>query len=183
MKRIALLFISLCLSITINAQSESAHMTFAGIPLTGTINQFQTKLQAKGYVINKNINSILPVGTRSFNGTFIGKKANIAVYYDPNSKNVYAAKAYFTDMTEEKVKEEFNNVKGMLSLKYVGHEITDGTKNQYPTLTINTNKGTIFVYIMKDELTINYPYIHSLHIEYHDFLNGLKHRSNVMDDL
>lgn len=183
MKRIALLFISLCLSITINAQSESAHMTFAGIPLTGTINQFQTKLQAKGYVINKNINSILPVGTRSFNGTFIGKKANIAVYYDPNSKNVYAAKAYFTDMTEEKVKEEFETIKEMLSIKYEGFEQSTGTKNGYSSLTINTDKGTIFVYIMKDDSSIDYAYVNSLHIEYHDLLNSLEHESKMMDDL
>jgi hypothetical protein len=179
-KTILLLLLSI---IAMVCQAQEEHMKFAGIPLNGTINQFQTKLQTKGFVINSKINSMLPVGTRSFKGTFIGKKATVAVYYDTNTQIVYGAKAYFTDMTEEKVKEEFNNVKGMLSLKYVGHEITDGTKNQYPTLTINTNKGTIFVYIMKDELTINYPYIHSLHIEYHDFLNGLKHRSNVMDDL
>ena len=82
-KLMLLLFVSL-FTLVLNAQTE--HMKFAGIPLTGTIDQFQTKLVAKGYRLNTKMSKMLPVGTRSFVGTFAGKKGNIAVYYDSETK-------------------------------------------------------------------------------------------------
>ncbi len=79
-KLMLLLFVSL-FTLVLNAQTE--HMKFAGISLTGSIEQFQKKLIAKGFRLNAKISKLLPVGTRSFIGTFAGKKGNIAVYYDP----------------------------------------------------------------------------------------------------
>lgn len=49
-KLLLLMFVSL-FALVLQAQTE--HMKFAGIPLTGTIDQFQKKLVAKGFRLNK----------------------------------------------------------------------------------------------------------------------------------
>lgn len=72
MKKAFLLLLMSLFSLVLFAQTE--HMKFAGIPLTGSIEQFQKKLIAKGFRLNAKISKLLPVGTRSFIGTFAGKK-------------------------------------------------------------------------------------------------------------
>ena len=65
-KLMLLLFVSL-FTLVLNAQTE--HMKFAGIPLNGSIEQFQKKLVAKGFRLNAKVSKMLPVGTRSFVGS------------------------------------------------------------------------------------------------------------------
>lgn len=69
------------------------HLKFMGIPLTGNINSFQTKLKAKGFEVDKQINKYAPVGTRIFKGLFAGENAQIFVFYNKKHKTVYRAKA------------------------------------------------------------------------------------------
>lgn len=179
-KLLSLLFVSI-LCLAVNAQTE--HMRFAGIPLNGTIDQFQKKLIAKGYRMNGAMSKKLPVGTRSFVGTFAGKSANIAVYYDAETKIVYGAKAYYEGLSDDKAKGELESLKSMLTLKYGDNNITDGTdKSGNATFTVNTGLGTIYCYTMKNEDLYGYPYHWSTHAEFHDFANGLNHESNVLDD-
>ena len=75
MRKLFLLSLMLMFSFVLSAQTE--HMKFAGIPLNGSIEQFQKKLVAKGFRLNTKMSKMLPVGTRSFVGTFAGKKGNI----------------------------------------------------------------------------------------------------------
>ncbi|MBR3445155.1 MAG: hypothetical protein IKH14_04715 [Prevotella sp.] len=184
MKKI-FLFLSLVVIVAcpMSAQTSDDHMKFIGIPLDGTITQFQQKLLAKGYTIRKDVNAILPIGTRAFKGTFIGRKANIAVYYDETSKIVYAAKAYFDDLTENRAKEELENVKELLEQKYPDAYISELEENHLPKISLLTFIGTIQIYIQKSESFLSYPYIYSLHIQYNDIKNSAKHEDNIMDDL
>ena len=115
-------------SFMLSAQTD--HMKFAGIPLTGTIDQFQKKLVAKGFIIDKAMSQILQVGTRCFVGTFAGKQGNIAVYYDADTKVVYGAKVYYNSMTEDRAEGEQDNLRSILSAKYGEDNITDGTDKQ-----------------------------------------------------
>lgn len=167
--------------LAITCQAQSNHMKFAGISLDGTITQFQKKLETKGYVINSEINSILPVGTRAFKGTFMGKKASIAVYYDGKTKNVYAAKAYFENLTEERAEQEIDNVKDLLHQKYLEGIFRDG--DERPNFYVFTEDGNIYVYTKENENMFGYPFHFSLHIEYTDSENSQKHQGNIMDDL
>ena len=66
---------------TAYAQKEP-HLKFMGIPLDGTINQFQSKLTAKGIRVDVALNKNIGVGARAFKGTFSGKDAQVFVYYD-----------------------------------------------------------------------------------------------------
>ena len=56
---------------------QAEHLKFMGIPLTGTITQFQQKLTAKGVTHDKKASATAPIGTRIFSGKFAGAKAEI----------------------------------------------------------------------------------------------------------
>ena len=69
------------------AQSN-VNIKFMGIPVTGTIAQFQAKQVAKGCTYNKVASASISNGTRAFKGSFVGNKVDIYVYYDTNTKIV-----------------------------------------------------------------------------------------------
>lgn len=92
------------------AQSN-VHIKFMGIPLTGTIAQFQAKLVAKGCTYNKVASASISNGTRAFKGTFVGNKVDIYVYYDTNTKIVYRTKAVVSGVSEDIAEQEYSKVK------------------------------------------------------------------------
>lgn len=82
------LLLSLCfflLSISAIAQANY-HLKFKGIPITGTISQFQAQLTAKGCTYDRQTSAALQQGTRAFKGTLAGEKANIFVYLTAKAK-------------------------------------------------------------------------------------------------
>lgn len=177
---ILILILMLC---TLSLQAQTEHMNFAGIPLTGTIDQFQKKLIAKGYRTQTMLNKQLPVGTRVFKGTFAGKDGNVAVYYDNVTKIVYGAKVYFDQLTSDRAKTELDQLKSLLSLKYGEDQIADGTdESGHATFTVNTELGSIYCYMMEDASAINYPYNWSTHAEFSDLANSTKHTSEILND-
>ena len=64
-------------AIVLFAQTNN-HIKFMGIPLTGTITQFQAKLVSKGCTYDKATSSSLSNGIKLYNGTFVGNKVDIA---------------------------------------------------------------------------------------------------------
>lgn len=153
MRRLVLLCFVLLLCVAGVAQTE--HMKFAGIPLTGTIDKFQGKLLAKGYTLMTGLNKSLPVGTRAFKGVFAGEKASVAVYYDTNTKIVYAAKAYYDNLTDDRSKYHLNNLKSLLSSKYGEEFVSEGRDDNGETFTIMTDLGNIYGYLRMDESMYN----------------------------
>lgn len=88
MKKIFFVWLLALVSILGYAQNLTEHMSFMGIPINGTITQFQTKLQGKGCALDRITNSQLGVGCRAFTGKFVDNKVNIFVYYDEKTKIV-----------------------------------------------------------------------------------------------
>ena len=86
MKRLLSTLFCLLLVVAAFAQNASEHLKFMGIPITGTLSQFQAKLIAKGCKVNKQASAYSPNGQRVLNGTFAGKKAKIIIFYDTKSK-------------------------------------------------------------------------------------------------
>ena len=78
----------------VNAQ----HMQFMGIPIDGTINSFQTKLQSKGFKISP-LNKYARVGMRVFEGVFAGEKSVINVYYSSKTKTVHSVQVISNNTT------------------------------------------------------------------------------------
>lgn len=77
-----LMLLIVCLAVT---SANAQHLDFMGIPLDGTIANFQSKLLNKGCHIMK-YNSRIPVGIRGYDGIFAGKQAAIFVYYNPKHR-------------------------------------------------------------------------------------------------
>ncbi len=200
MKRIQLLFICLIFAITTFSQAND-HLKFMGIPITGTITQFQTKLSTKGCTYNKALSSSLSSATRAFKGTFLGKKATIFVYYDNKTKIVYRVKTVIEGQSEDIAEQEYSRIKQLLAKKY-GEEnaITDtkddkecisfiSLKSKSTNMTDTTDlselaNGSIDLFITKDEeIWMRYPYNFNIHIDYNDMVNTQKHENQQLDEI
>lgn len=182
-----LLAIVMLLSAATNVNAQQ-HLKFMGIPLTGTIDQFQAKLAAKGAYPDRITNRTTPFGVRCFDGRFTGKKCTIFVYYT-NSKKVYRAKAVYSDENEDLVDQFYESTKSMLQTKYAYEQSESDSYQSYPAYNIyvtdsegTSNIGTINLYKTK----YNNPYgldSYSVHVDYTDFINGINHESENLDDL
>lgn len=118
MKKIIMLWLFAFISVVSFAQNTTEHLNYMGIPINGTITQFQAKLQAKGCSLDKLTSSSLGVGCRAFNGKFVGNKVVIYVYYDEHTKIVYRVKSVISGTSEDIAEQEYNKVKNMLLQKY-----------------------------------------------------------------
>lgn len=190
MKRKSLSILFALFAIMVSAQS--GHLKFMGIPINGTINEFQNKLLAKGFRVDTFSKSI-PLGTRMFNGMFMGKKADIYVYYIPVTKTVYRAKACIEKEDEKQIKSLYDETQSMLEDKYIGFSKSDTQDgfdswgllvSRYPedeNAIWHRSYGVINLYISK--YTESYPITYTLHIDYIDQINSDKNTNTMQDDL
>ncbi len=175
-----------CMLICLGIQAVE-HMKFMGIPLDGTITQFQAKLAKKGVTHDVAGSKNLSPGCRGFKGTFSGKKANIYVYYDTTSKVVYRAKAVI-DYTEESISTgDYDYFVRMLSEKYYNAEKIEGKQDGYDTITLLVPNplDAIYKYIGSIDVYRSkyYTLLYMLHVDYTDTYNNVKHDDRNMDDL
>lgn len=94
------------------------HLKFMGIPLNGSINEFTSKLQRKGFTISP-LNKYASVGTRILEGRFFDLLSDVRVFYVPTTKNVFSARAtmYFSEKkTCTSIQEEIENI---IEYKYI----------------------------------------------------------------
>ena len=185
MKRLIQILVFSLLSIYLPAQAE--HLKFMGIPLTGTITQFQQKLASKGVTYNKSESERAAVGTRVFKGTFAGSKAKIVVWYNPKTKIVFGAKALYEYYTTSSRDNKYDEIKTMLSQKYYEEsdetEIKDGLEQYLVRVTDDygySTIGYINLYRTKDDFTYSTYYVH---VEYIDSENYRSDQNSKMNDL
>ena len=97
------------------AQTSNNHLTFKGIPITGTLENFAQKLVAKGLKkINSDKNFI------GFEGDFAGYSGcKIAVSKIPTRNIVDRVDVFFpTESSWARLEEQYNKFKDMLTNKY-----------------------------------------------------------------
>lgn len=152
-----------------------------GIPITGTIAQFQTKLASKGAQLNKLLSSNIPAGSRAFNGNFAGNKVLIFVFYDTQTKIVYRVKSVIEGVSEEIAEQKYANMRQLFTQKY--NYIQYGEQEKKESLSIDAGNGRIDMYITKDEDYSRYPYYYNVHIDYLDGNNSDKHDNNLLDEI
>lgn len=166
---------------------QAQHLKFMGIPLTGTITQFQQKLAAKGVTYDKTASARSDKGTRIFKGSFAGSEATIVVWYDVNTKIVHGAKAYYECYSTKSRDNKYDELKSMLETKYASEIIDtkqeDGLERLYITVTDDTGQYILgFIYLYRFESQYSYGE-YTVHVEYSDFKNSIKNQTNKMDDL
>lgn len=203
MKKIIMLWLFAIISIVGIAQNTTEHLSYMGIPITGTITQFQTKLQAKRCSLDKQTSNSLGVGCRAFKGNFIGNKVTIFVYYDEKTKVVYRVKSVISKISESIADQKYEYIKNMLLQKYgmtysnygeqTGKEsfsiLVEGKllnpKMDLTSLPLSLNgfKGNIDLFIAKAETFLSYPFDYNLHIDYYDAINYEKHLNRDLEDI
>ena len=178
--RKVLFSILLCL-FAFNAMAQNEHLKFMGIPLDGTIDAFQKKLEAKGVKYDKIISNSIPIGVRGFKGRFAGEDAVIFVYYDENTKKVYRAKAVVSFSSREMCRQKYAMFKQQLEYKYPQASIEEDKYEYEDSATLNMFLGYINLFQSSDMFSYLYSYF--LHIDYNDLINGYEHEHKQLDDL
>lgn len=188
--RLILIGLFSIVSFSINAK----HLEFMGIPITGTITAFQSKLQSKGCTIAKG-NNLLPYGIRGFKGVFAGKDCDIYVWYNHRTKQVYQVRAITDCGTLSDVAHNtFYYYKNLLNQKYEGMALNsdmleDSTKTEYefdmvviqPPIEVGAQAlGTIEVHIIEYD---SYPTTYGVAITYEDFEGASQNEQNTLNDL
>lgn len=188
MKRILYLWAVMIWATIIPAQAQ--HLQFMGIPLTGTITQFQQKLAAKGVTHDKRLSALSDKGTRVFKGSFAGSDATIVVMYSVNTKIVYAAKAYYDCYSTAARDQKYDELKSLLEQKYVAEsnnisEISEDDVHERFKITVTDDSGKIVLgyirlHCLQDPIFSSRS---SVHVVYQDLTNYNKNQNNKMKDL
>ena len=175
MKRFLSFLIVLCVYITSYAQTE--HVKFMGIPIDGTINQFQQKLKEKGVTYNQRASQSVEAGVRLFKGKFADENAYITVLYDKQSKIVYSAAASFELQTKDIAFAKMKTLITFLNEKYVFNESRSTSEELHflvPNKDCTDAIGDVMLYYQ-----YNYEYdVHLVFVQYLDFSNGKKYMDN-----
>lgn len=99
------------------AQAQVNHLKFMGIPLDGTIDEFQTKLMEKGF--KKSFSDFAPaIGTRVLKGAFSGESVDVFVFYNIKTQIVYGTRVWIYSGYEKVDCNKFENYRASLKNKY-----------------------------------------------------------------
>ena len=182
MKRITFLIMFVTMAVFATAQTD--HLTFMGIPLDGTITQFQAKLAKKGIKYDEVLSKYISAPCRVFHGLFAGEESNVYVYYNERSKIVYRAKAVMNINGLIRAEKQYSDFKKMLGDKY--YLVGEDKDSQFIHDCIFVKDaffkyvGSVGLYISKND--IGYEE-YSLHVDYVDGVNSEKDEDIRKDDL
>ena len=157
MKKIALLTTMLVLiSFNISAQT---HLTFMGIPITGTRSTMISKLKVKGFTEKTQENE---VGVE-LKGIYLGSKVWLRIYNSNISKTVYLIdiffpKGYFKDLYEQyqSYRHELSTIYGKPT-SILDEPLEEAIEyGEYPTCATyyETSKGLVSLEISKDQYCV-----------------------------
>lgn len=188
----------LIISISFLANAQEPHLKFMGIPINGTITQFQSKLIKKGLRVSKYSKS-LDKGIRAYEGHFSGRKAMIATYYNPSTKGVFSVRVLFDENSfnsNESAFDVYDYYKELITTKYseVSQEDTedkasDDSRRHYAIYvfqdaSMKSILGTIRLQVVESD---DYYNTYFVTIDYIDslnsFISGFNDYMNDMNDL
>lgn len=89
MKKLLISLVLCCFALCVFSQE---HLSFKGIPITGSITTFCQKLKAKGFVQQSS-----EADFRLFKGDFTGRKVDVGVVASDNGKDVFSVAVFFDE--------------------------------------------------------------------------------------
>lgn len=173
MKR--LLTILIVLGVSLYGYSQTEHAKFMGIPIDGTITQFQQKLKTKGINYNQAVSRNVPNGARVFYGRHEGENARITVMYNVNTKIVYTVGVVFEYKTSNSAIEKFTEISTSLNNKYIYDDEGSGNGRMrflIPAQDFSRAVGSVVVFCDYDYGTFN------TYVQYSDYANLLLNDEN-----
>ena len=171
----------LLFAVALSAAAQGQHIKFMGLPLDGTISQFEQKLVAKGFKNDRQLNAQIMEPFRVFRGTFAGHSAMVHINYDAKTKIVYRAKVIVESSTESACNSIFNEFYNNISNKYNDWYCE---KNEVfgssATYSWAGDIGEIDLFRTEDYDV--YPNAYYVHIDYYDAINNAKHEESNSSD-
>lgn len=185
MRKVAFIIIACLMGILAQAQKPKEHLKFMGIELNGSISDFQTKLQAKGLTVSPQ-SKLQSTGVRVFDGTFSGEDAQIVVWYNPRTKEVYRAKAVISRYGKDLVEQLQHSMERKLDAKYgteykQSDEVEDDHLQKFMQHSYWVDNGTIDLFIVSTGYSAQNNFF--LHVDYKDTVNFKENTQDEMDDL
>ena len=168
----------LLLALTATAQTE--HVRFLGVPLDGSIQQFQEELTARECSHDPETSATLPDGVRAFKGTYAGHDALLFVFYDETTSLVYQAQAVISCQSEEACEAVFEDINSQLQERYGTLLSTKSVQyghDSYGYTILSEQRvvlGDAGIFVTKDE---NSPDKYAMEVQYTDTANMRKHQS------
>lgn len=169
--------------------SAQQHLKFMGIPMNMSIDAFQKRLAAKGIYKDKSVSSVLPYGSRMFNGLFAGYRCSIMVYYN-QSKTVYRSAVIYRNEDEELSDGFYQNIKELLQTKYSEEEQKTTTNDGYEAFNVDVTDDTGEYSIGSIQL---YKTVHTfewdddptyiIFVDYIDSANSADYNQDLLDDM
>ena len=158
MRHLLALLVSLLVTSNLSAQTE--HVKFLGIPLDGTIQQFQNELTDMGCSDGKVFLQL--EGMKAFKGSYAGHDALLMVFYDK------------TNEINEQLQTEYGT---FLSTKSIQFE-----HDSYGYTILSPQRvvmGVVGLFVTKEE---NSPNGYSVQVQYTDTANLRVHERQQSDD-
>lgn len=160
MKKVAILLLLVLVVDSVSAQ----HLKFEGIPIDGTITSFQSKLSARGIIVDNVKSKKAPLGQRVFKGKFQGYNSEITVYYGRKSRIVYKVEAFIESKKKDFIQGILDKSIAQIESKYIytsDHDVTFASMmcfkyNIFSNSNCEKNVGTIQIkpshsYYVNDE--------------------------------
>lgn len=184
MKRIlfCLIFALFCMSS--NAQK---HLEFLGIPLNGHINNFTSRLKAKGVTVHPD-NKYVQTGNRLFSGYFYDQKADILVSYNTRTGTVYKALVTIYENNEELLHNLCKEIEEIVKYKYIYEHEDTKTMGGFDISLYKVyqrdedDKPYGLIYLGTHTSEHSY-YSYELNITYQDTTNAIANRRKGMGDI
>lgn len=183
-----LLAIVMLLSAATNVNAQQ-HLKFMGIPMNMSIDAFQKRLAAKGIYKDKSVSSVLPYGSRMFNGSFADNRCSIMVFYNQD-KTVYRSVAIYRNEDEKIADGYYQKIKNLLQTKYSEENQETTTENGYEAYNVNViddegeyTIGCINLYKNEHTFEWNYDPTYIIFVDYIDSVNSADYEQELLDDM
>lgn len=183
MKRV--LCFLMCSLFTLALQAQTGHLKFMGIPLDGTIDQFQAKLIAKGVKVDADLNKLASgEPCRYFRGLFTGRKSIIKIKYNHKTKKVWGAMVVIEYPNKDQANSNLEYFKEKVVSKYKvdkGEDVVKGGIRSH-MISIYDSKdfyGFIYLYTLESKKSPEA----NLVLNYKDYKNTEANEKEDLDDL
>lgn len=170
---------------TLSGFAQQTHLKFMGFELNGSISDFHSKLINKGLTLSPQ-NNQYPTGMRCYNGVFSGHEAQILVWYNSRSKQVYRAKAIIKRYGKDLIEQLQQSMVDKMDTKYgtefkYSSKVKDDYQQEFTQYSYLTKEGNIDLFIVSTGYSSQNDFY--LHLDYNDKINSSINKNDEMDDL
>ncbi len=163
---------------------SGSHLTFMGIPINGTIANFQPKLVNKGFKYDAAATRDMGYsGVRLYTGRFNGSQANVHVAYNPRTNIVYNVSAFIDVSTQSQAASKVTDIAQSIYNKYENITVSDDSTDDNWCFYVYNTSGTYLGHIVVSYKAYDDYTGYFVMVAYYDSVNLNKAKASDNDDL